>query len=341
MSRYRIYLFSGLSIFGMALLWLGYGIERKDIGYLIGLLAVAWLAFAFFYSLVQHTGWVRPAVATAILLRISLLFSTPNLTDDYYRYIWDGIQTTEGRNPYAQTPEEALTNTDNQALFQQLNSPGFYTVYPPVSQGLFALSAWLGEGNVLHTTFWLKVIILLFECLSIWLLMQLLLHYQRPLHWVLWYALNPMVILELQGNVHFEAVMISLSLLAIWFFVNKRSFSAGVALALAFGTKLWPLLFVPFFVKSASNWKYALRFLSAFVIVVLGSFALFWIPALPANIQQSLGLYFQYFEFNSSIFYFFRWASINLTDYETFVQLSRYLPAAAATCLAILFFAPI
>ncbi len=49
--------------------------------------------------------------AGGVLMRVLLLWSTPALEDDFYRYLWDGGVVVDGTSPYAYPPERANTET--------------------------------------------------------------------------------------------------------------------------------------------------------------------------------------------------------------------------------------
>ena len=93
---------------------------------------------------------VRPSarllIGVALGLRVCLLPLAPTLSDDGYRYIWDGaVQVQNGWNPYAETPREHVARGFEPPVpLEALNSPDYPSVYPPVSQLVFAFSAWAG-----------------------------------------------------------------------------------------------------------------------------------------------------------------------------------------------------
>ena len=77
----------------------------------------------------------------SILFRLVILFQIPNLSQDFYRFIWDGRMILEGLNPYLSLPEtyiqqglnpisEALTLYEGMGT---LNGSHF-TNYPPLHQ---------------------------------------------------------------------------------------------------------------------------------------------------------------------------------------------------------------
>ncbi|MHB8084952.1 MAG: hypothetical protein ACYDHZ_03950, partial [Dehalococcoidia bacterium] len=84
--------------------WLGYFTARSSF---IQVLLLYFFLFAL-YVLIVHRGtfsnnW-KIAVGAALFLRLSLLFMTPNLSDDYFRFIWDGLLFAHGYNPYLVLP---------------------------------------------------------------------------------------------------------------------------------------------------------------------------------------------------------------------------------------------
>ena len=74
--------------------------------------------------------WIILGIAA--MIRIMLVFRPPELSNDIYRYIWDGLQTTQGINPYALAPAEAHPAPHEEAhLLSLINHPNLVTIYPP------------------------------------------------------------------------------------------------------------------------------------------------------------------------------------------------------------------
>ena len=95
----------------------------------------------------------------------------------------------------------------------------------------------------------LKLFIFLFEVGSVLLIPKILQQLRLSSHLQLLYTLNPLVILELTGNLHFEAVMIFFLLLAIYF-INKQQLTfSAIAFGFAIGAKLWPIMLMPLLFK--------------------------------------------------------------------------------------------
>src|SRR5205823_3818984 len=78
-------------------------------------------------------------LATAILLRVGALAAPVYLSDDIYRYIWDGRVQAAGINPYRYIPTDThLAPLRDEAIFPNINRNNYApTIYPPVAQLLF------------------------------------------------------------------------------------------------------------------------------------------------------------------------------------------------------------
>jgi hypothetical protein len=239
--------------------------------------------------------------------RMLLFFHLPNLSDDFYRFIWDGRLWLNGMHPFTKLPSEFLsmnlTGID-QSLFDKLNSKNYFTIYPPVAQGIFMLSAKFSnsmEGSVLA----MRVLILLAEAGSIYLLFKIIAVHKLPKENVLLYALNPLVIVELTGNLHFEAFMIFFLLLSFFWFTDDKLVLASVAFALAIGVKLVPIIFLPIFIF-IMPWRKSITFYFSIVMICVLLFIPMYNQQVIDGFSQSLNLYFQKFEFNASLYYLVR-----------------------------------
>ena len=103
------------------------------------------------------------------------LFSIPNLSDDFYRFIWDGRLLASGNHPFAQLPVYYIDNNISiqgidEELFKSLNSPEYFTIYPALSQYVFWLAASLAPHSVYGSVLVIKMVIFAAEIGSLFLL---------------------------------------------------------------------------------------------------------------------------------------------------------------------------
>lgn len=285
------------------------------------------------FSILKKIRLVYFLIGVGVLARLIIVFAIPNLSDDFYRFIWDGRLLNHGINPFLQLPsyyiEKGLyTDFLTQEIYQSLNSQNYFTVYPPVLQGVFWLATAVFPNSILGSVVIMKLVILACEMGSIVLIVKLLKHFNLPEKNVLWYALHPVVILELVGNIHFEAIMIFGSLLAIWLLVKNKWIYSAIAMGVAIVAKLLPLMFLPFLLKRL-RWK-SIRYYFIVGITVIILFLPLLNPVFIQNISESIGLYFQSFEYNGSIYYMLRWLGFQIEGYNMISYLSPWLSVTVA-----------
>ncbi|WP_276497322.1 hypothetical protein [Pontibacter litorisediminis] len=326
-AKSNLFSYAALAVSAAAYAALAYATPRTQFTQLLLLYAVVFLAYLY----VTHQRFsLRHGIAAAILFRLIFLLATPALSDDYFRFVWDGRLLAAGVNPYLYLPE-FLMQPDapqvpgiTQELFAQLNSQQYYSVYPPVSQAVFWLAAQLSPHSILGSVVVMRCILLLAEMGSILLLWRLLRKMALPEKHVLLYALNPLVILELVGNLHFEALMIFFLLLALYQLFYHRLVWSGVAFGLAVGAKLLPLMLLPFVLRKLGI-KPFLLYGTVVLLTVVAQFAPLVNLQVLQHIFLSLDLYFQKFEFNASIYYLLRWVGFRTVGYNAIATLGPLL----------------
>ena len=262
-----------------------------------------------------------------ILLRGCLFFFEPNWSEDGARFLWDGELLRQGQNPYLLTPaewhEQQGEGSGLSAQFlQELNSPNYYTVYPPLNQAFFWLGAFVVQGNLEQGYLALRCILLLGEIGIFYLLWGLLARFELPQKQILLYWFNPLVIMEVVGNLHFEGFVL-LFLLASLGSLSRQKFGlSGMFWGLAVGMKLLPFLLAPAFFF----WK-GVRTSLQFWGMTAGVLVLAFLPLVYLNswenFFQSLQLYQGNFEFNASLYYLFRAVGYELAGFNTIWYLTK------------------
>jgi alpha-1,6-mannosyltransferase len=308
-----------LATFSCLIVWLGYFTPRQAFGQLFGLYSAL---FIVYFLLVKYIKDSRVILITAIFFRLLLLFSIPALSDDFYRFVWDGRLLLNDINPYTILPSDFIQTPDFQrviidkSIFTKLNSPNYYTVYPPLNQLIFVVSAWFSQGSLFGNIISLRVFILLAEIGTLFLLLTPAFKKERTTinTKLALYAFNPLIILELTGNLHFEAVVIFFLLLAYQFRKKSIVFSS-LFFACAVSTKMLPLIFIPLIIKFLGIKK------GIFYAFLVGIFTLvLFVPFLDKMLIEklfsSVNLYFQKFEFNASIYYLIRAIGFQFTGYN-------------------------
>lgn len=292
-----------------AYLILGYYVQRHEttllfVGYFFLFAIYVWVLKDS--SSTEINFWVY----AAILFRLSLLFALPSLSDDFYRFIWDGRLLANGMHPFTELPGFYLESGNqipgiDQLLYSHLNSQEYFTVYPPLAQFIFWISAIISPGSILGSVIVMRIFIIIAEVGSLVLIRKLLVAFKVNDKNVLLYALNPLVILELTGNLHFEAFVIFFILLSLYLLYQSKIWQAGISIGLSIGAKLLPVIFLPLLIIRMGLKKSLWIYLFVFITVVLLFLPLFNREVIN-GFSESLGLYFKRFEFNASIYYLVR-----------------------------------
>lgn len=185
------------------------------------------------------------------LLRLSLFFELPKLSDDIYRYIWDGRVQTAGINPYRYIPADPkLASLRDAQIYPHINRRDYApTIYPPMAQMIF-----LAIHRVTGSIIGFKFCLLIFEAITVWALVRLLAGFGLPRERVLIYAWNPIVLWEFSGSGHIDAAMIAFVALALLARQARRDTLTGVLLGAAALTKFFPLVLLPAFYRRW-DWK--------------------------------------------------------------------------------------
>jgi alpha-1,6-mannosyltransferase len=285
---------------------IGYFLPRNNFQILLIDFGLLFLLYFFALKATHFNWWL------VIIPKIALIASIPALSDDFYRFIWDGNLITRNINPYQFLPTELPPNAE----FYLLNSKHYYSVYPPLLQLIFGISAYFSNHSLITNILILRIIILLFEIGTIWLILKILKENNYDKNRVLIYALNPLVVLELVGNLHFEGVMLFFILMAFWQLYKSNKFAnnwflSALYLALGVLIKLLPLMFLPLIIKKLGIIN-GLKYCSVVLFLLIIAFIPFSSNLSLPHIFSSIDLYYQKFEFNASIYYLIKWLGIFL-----------------------------
>lgn len=287
------------------------GVERPIIE-VLGLLAAAFAIYLVALRAAVRAGGrrgvVHVVVTFAVILRLSLLFSEPIQEFDIYRYLWDGQATIQGVSPFRYSPEAVLQSSSKQPLPPDLSrlvavrdsAPAIETilsrvhfaelptVYPPVSQVVFALAAVTTATNADVSTHLvaMKSWIVVFDLATIWLLIGILRFTSKPVGWSLAYAWCPLVLKEFANSGHLDSIAVCLTTLAVYLMLRACyrpadakqelaqfepasilcAIASSVALGLAVGAKLYAVVLAPLFICVAIR---RLRWLRGTLVAIL------------------------------------------------------------------------
>lgn len=216
-------------------------------------------------------------IVFAALFRLSVLFAPPHLSDDIYRYIWDGRVQAAGLNPYRYIPaDDALRSLRDADIYTHINRRDYApTIYPPLAQMFFFLTTRASEEVV-----WMKASMILFEGVGLYALTVLLASFKVPRERVLVAAWHPLVVWEVAGSGHLDALVVAFVALALVARRRGRESLTGVLLAAAVLVKLFPVVLFPALYR-----RWGWRMPLAFCVTLVAGYA----PYLSVGARRALG----------------------------------------------------
>jgi alpha-1,6-mannosyltransferase len=305
-------------IFAISVFCIDFLFDQMDFFSFFPLYTLAFISLILLYK--SQCSW-KFLLLLGIVSRVSLIFIFPGLSDDIYRFYWDGRLVLSGISPYGVLPEDVLNKNLpylDQTLFDLLNSQQYYTIYPPISQLYYALSALMGDVGAASVT--MKTLFLITESIGVVYLIRLLKKVDLPVRLFSLYFLNPLVIIEGVGNLHYEVLMISFICISIYYTFNNKIIYGALWMSVSIGIKLLPLMVLPYFWFRMRG-KDKLIFFSSLV----GFLIIIFLPMASSvefvSFLSSVDLYFRKFEFNAGIYYTLRYIGEQISGYN----LIRYL----------------
>ncbi len=203
----------------------------------------------------------------ALISFVTFLYATPKLSNDVYRYLWDGLVQKEGYNPYLYVPGDWKFHDlqeSNMTLFAHVDWRDKFTPYPPVAQFIFV------NAHALFVKWGLIAGKLLFALPVI--LSAVLIYMTMGKKIYAAFILNPLLLLELVANAHLDGWVLFLMLIGLLLYRKQSYIPATFIWTLAIATKIYPIIFVPFFVIDLLRKR---KFTEVVFSTILGSVVLY------------------------------------------------------------------
>lgn len=291
----------------LSLIALCYYTQRSNSAQLISLFIASFAAYFAILRFYNDEDQYNVNLWSGFLLRIAVIFALPNLTNDFYRFVWDGQLLALGFDPFAHRPASYMAagvqlQGITPELFSKLNSQNYYSIYPPFCQSIFGIACSIFPNDIYKSVLVMKVFILLFELGTLGMIASLLKQFKLPKNRIAIYALNPLCIVEFSGNLHFEAGMIFFTLLVIYLLTINRTLIASLFMAMAFCIKLLPAIFIPLLLRPFGFRKsFDIAFLGLVAAVIFSLPFVYNIDQL-RHVLETFQLYYERLEFNGSLF---------------------------------------
>jgi len=337
-----------------------YDLTRTDY---IKLIMLYTALFVLFYKLVTYIKSNTTFLTyLAFGFRALFILAIPNLSQDFYRFIWDGSMILEGLNPYLYTVESFISQgkfpvAHAQELYAGMGhlNASHFTNYPPINQLCFVIANLFPGQSILSSIIGLRLIIIVADFGTLYFGTKLLEKLKIPVYNIFWYILNPFIIIELTGNLHFEGVMIFFIIWSLYLLYKGKWQWAGVVFAFSISVKLIPLIFLPLFYqwfvkqKVITNKmlqppqkenisshtthndlkKRIIRLILFYTIIGITTLLLFtpfYSSEFIDNYSKTVALWFQSFEFNASLYYVAREIGYWFRGYNEIAIIGKITP---------------
>ena len=325
-KTYKQYFFVLISV--LVYFFLGYFFERNQFGILFFSYSLLFLCFYFLYK--SNTVSTKQLFKIGLFFRVIFLFSTPFLSQDFYRFIWDGRLLINGFSPYEFTPDTIVKLNfipQSKILFDGMGSLSaqHFSNYPPINQLFFAFAAMFSSKSILGSIFILRLQIILADIGIYFIGRKILKGMHLNENTIFLYFLNPLIIVELTGNLHFEGVMICFLLFGIYFLKQQKLVLSAVFIAFSISTKLLPLVLLPVLIQIL-GWKKSIPFYVSIIVINVLLFLPFLNDTLIANYSKTISLWFINFEFNASFYYLIREIGIYFKGYNCIQTIGKFTP---------------
>jgi hypothetical protein len=290
-------------------------LEERPVVAVVAVFLAAFLLYLIAIRLARRAAQDRRLVGVILLssltMRLVLLPSTPIQEIDIYRYLWDGVTASQGINPFRYTPRQVLDASPQAEsdvdlallarlsrqhpptgeILRRVHHRELPTVYPPVSQAVFAAAAVTtpGEATVECRMIVMKVWLVLFDLATLGLVMWLLRWTKLPLGLSVVYGWCPLLLKEVANSGHLDTIAVFLTTLAVCLVAQLATprpasqsgtswiaIGASLSLAMAVGAKLYPIVLAPLIMAAfvrRLGWRAAIP-----IALVLGATALMLCP---------------------------------------------------------------
>jgi len=237
-----------------------------------------------------------PLLVFLLILRLAFLTMQPMGSDDVYRYMWDGRVQAAGINPYRYAPNDStLTYLQTTRLPSQVNHADLKTVYFPLSEWTFYLAYALSGEH----PWGFQLFILVAEIFTFIGLVKLTRQLSHSPWWVLFYAANPLIILQFSLDCHVDALGFPFLLFGLLFYFRKNLIQSLLLIGMSLLIKPTALVLLPILFFDQKGLANKAKVAAIPIAIMLVPF----IPySLGVNPFEALAFFSKHWFFNGALF---------------------------------------
>jgi rSAM/selenodomain-associated transferase 2 len=215
-------------------------------------------------------------VALGVMGRVGFLWFP--VSNDVYRYIWEGYIQNHGFNPYQVAPDNPmlahLIRGDMATIWQQINHKDLSAAYPPLMMILFRILSAISSSPILF-----KVVMMGFDLMTLGALVLIVQLRKIKPAYLLWYVANPLVLVYVAGEAHLDIVQAAFLVWAFYFIDRRNPVAGFLALGMSAVSKYFAIVALPFVMMRTNRHAWPAAFLA-------GIFFLPYANDLPALFQS-------------------------------------------------------
>ena len=204
------------------------------VGYTFSIGGMLWFFLCFHRANSKHFLWFLCIVG--ILSR--LIFIGYPISDDFYRYTWEGFIQKQGFNPYLTSPEDPSLSSYRDATWEQINHKDYPAIYPPVSMLVFRVLA-----NFYPSPEPWRILLILSEILTGIFLILLIQKQNISFATFTFFALNPYILVFSIGEAHLDTLQLPFLVGSLYFFKQALSSSHNTTSPVKFTQQKWQHFF--------------------------------------------------------------------------------------------------
>jgi len=221
-------------------IYFGYFLDPTNFSHLFFLFAGAFILYFFILFTAKDKKETDILLWISIVFRLIFIAAIPVLSSDFWRIIWDGKLFLDGYNPNLYLPNELAPFIEkNQFLYSKLSNE-FYSFSSGIKLLNSVIGGYFSNYGIVAGVIALRIPIIIAEFITIKYIRKILEHFHLPHYHVLWYALNPIVIITLAGNLYLEGIMLMFVIIGIYWLVINKWTAAGILWGLAASISFLP-----------------------------------------------------------------------------------------------------
>lgn len=298
-ARPLVVLVCGAILTGCVAAWVVSGEQTTRVASHLGVFGLAFAAYLAALAAAPglKTRGLALALGLAVLWRLALVLGPPLLSDDVYRYVWEGRIQLQGGNPFlwSDRPEAPRWLSLRDGVWAGINHKDYTAVYPPLWQ-LAARAVVACSDSVTA----MKSLVAACECLTLWPLAALLKRRGQPLGRLLVLAWSPLALVETAGSGHNDALGVLLLTASLAALSAHRPWVSALAFGLGFQAKFLPGLV-------ALSWARRYRLVHGLLALGAASVLVWPYASAGSGLLLSLGKYSRFWRFNETLFASLSW----------------------------------